>query len=180
MTEFDPAGPVLNLSEAILQKISWWFLGLCLVFTIIGGFVSPLDDQGKPILLLPDVKAVENYRRSVQHWIDEMGVLEGEIVVVLSTNTQGDLFSQSRVAQQTLQHAVELAQEVDRMNVPPIAIGVHEQILSTALSYLEAARDVMQWVSAPQEENFDKTAAALEKARMMKNELEENSWLITP
>jgi hypothetical protein len=93
---------------------------------------------------------VEDYRRSAQDWVSELSVLDGEIANVLAAQQQGDLFSQSRSAQQTLQHAVELAQEVDRAKVPPIGMGLHEQLLSTTMSYLEAARSALQWVSAPE------------------------------
>ena len=83
---------------------------------------------------------------------------------VLAAQQQGDLFSQSRSAQQTLQHAVELAQEVDRTKVPPIGMGLHEQLLSTTMSYLEAARSALQWVSAPDKNNLDQAVQKLKDA----------------
>jgi hypothetical protein len=180
MNDSNSTSPVINLSEAIIHKIGWILLAICLVFIIIGGFVSPVDDQDRPILLLPDVKAVEAYRQSAQGWIDNMSVLDSEISALLSSEPQGDLFFISRMAQQTLQDAVELAQEIDRKNVPPIAMGVHEQFVSTSLIYLEAARQTMQWVGSPQETIHIDAVSALDEARMMKNSLEENLWLITP
>jgi nucleotide-binding universal stress UspA family protein len=105
--------------------------------------------------------------------------LDGEIAHIITADQQGDLFSQSRSAQQTLQHAVELAQQVDRTRVPPIGMGMQEQMLSTTLSYLEAARSALQWVSAPEQENQDQAIQLLEDARQMKSELEKNKWLIS-
>ncbi len=172
-------GPEIQISEEKLQKFGWILLGLAVIFTIIGALVSPIDDLGKPILLLPEVKAVEDYRRSAQSWISELTILDSEIARVISTEQQGDLFSQSRSAQQTLQHAVEIAQEVDRTKVPPIGMGLHEQMLSTTLSYLEAARSALQWVSAPEQENQDLAIQILEVAREMKSELEKNKWLVS-
>lgn len=177
MTQNDPNASVIHVSEEKLQKIGWILLGIAVLFTIIGGFASPLDDQGKPVLLLPEVKAVEDYRRSAQSWISEMAVLDGEIAHVIAVDQQGDLFSQSRSAQQTLQHAVELAQQVDRTEVPPIGMGLHEQMLSTTLTYLEAARSALQWVSAPENNNLDTATQKLADARKMKSELEANQWL---
>jgi RecA/RadA recombinase len=128
---------------------------------------------------LPEVKAVEDYRKSAQAWISELNTLDGEIAYIIAADQQGDLFSQSRSAQQTLQHAVELAHQVDRTRVPPIGMGMHEQMLSTTLSYLEAARSALQWVSAPEQENQDQAIQLLEDSRQMKSELEKNKWLIS-
>jgi hypothetical protein len=171
--------PEIHISEEKLQKLGLILLGFALLFTIIGAFVSPLDDQGKPVLLSPEVKAVEDYRRSVQTWIDGLTVLDGEIAHVIGTDQQGDLFSQSRLAQQTLQHAVELTQKVDRAKVPPIGVGLHGQLLSTTMSYLEAARSALQWVSSPEKSNQDQANQKLENARKMKSDLEKNQWLIS-
>jgi len=122
---------------------------------------------------------VEDYRKAAQLWISELNTLDGEIAHIIAADQQGDLFSQSRSAQQTLQHAVELAQQVDRTRVPPIGMGMHEQMLSTTLSYLEAARSALQWVSAPEQENQDQAIQLLEDSRQMKSELEKNKWLIS-
>ena len=177
MTQNDSGDPVIQISEEKMQKFGLILLGITILFTVIGGFVSPLDDQRKPVLLLPEVKAVEDYRRSAQSWIAELTVLDGEIANVIAADQQGDLFTQSRTAQQTLQHAVELAQQVDRTRVPPIGMGLHEQILSTTMTYLEAARSAMQWVSAPEKKNQDLAAQKLDEAHKMKLELEANQWL---
>jgi len=179
MTVNNQSDPEIHISEEKLQKLGWILLSLAVIFTIIGALVSPLDEQGKPVLLLPEVKAVEDYRRSAQAWISELTVLDGEIAHVIAAEQQGDLFSQSRSAQQTLQHAVELTQQVDRTRVPPIGMGLHEQFLSTTLSYLEAARSALQWVSAPEQKNQDQAIQILEDARQLKSELEKNKWLIS-
>ena len=155
MTLNNQSEPEIHISEEKLQKFGLILLGIAVLFTIIGAPVSLLDEQGKPVLLLPEVKAVEDYRRSAQGWVSELSVLDCEIANVLATQQQGDLFSQSRSAQQTLQNAVDLAQEVDRAKVPPIGMGLQEQLLSTIMSYLEAARSALQWVSAPEKSNLD-------------------------
>ena len=177
MTQNNSSEPTIQISEEKLQKFGWILCGIAVLFTVIGGFVSPVDDQGKPVLLLPEVKAVEDYRLSAQSWIDEMVVLDGEIAHVIAADQQGDLFTQSRFAQQTLQHAVELAQKVDRTSVPPIGMGLQEKMLNSTMTYLEAARSAMQWVSAPEKANQDTAKQKLETARSMRKELEANQWL---
>ena len=54
MTVNNPSEPEIQISEEKLQKLGWILFGLAVIFTIIGAFVSPLDDQGKPVLLLPE------------------------------------------------------------------------------------------------------------------------------
>ncbi|PKO21661.1 MAG: hypothetical protein CVU38_13560 [Chloroflexi bacterium HGW-Chloroflexi-1] len=149
MTQNDTGDPVIQISEEKMQKFGLILIGIAVLFTIIGGFVSPIDDQGKPVLLLPEVKAVEDYRQSAQFWITELSILDGEIAHVI----------------------------VDRTRVPPIGMGLHEQMLSTTLTYLEAARSALQWVSAPEKKNQDSATLKLEEARKMKTELEANQWL---
>lgn len=168
--------PEILISGDGLQKVGWILFGLAIVFTLIGALVSPLDDDGKPVLLLPEVKAMEDYRKSAMNWLVEINVLDGEIARV-AAEPQGDLFSQSRVAHQALQHAAQLAQQVDRTRVPPMGIGLHEQMLSTTLGYLEAARSTLQWVSAPGEEIHAQAIRQLENARVLKSNAETNQWL---
>jgi hypothetical protein len=179
MTVNNPREPEIQISEEKLRKLGWILLGLAAVFTIIGAFVSPLDDQGKPVLLSPEIKEVEDYRQSAKGWISELTVLDSEIANVLSAQQQGDLFSQSRLAQLTLQHVVALAKEVDQAKVPPIGVGLHKKMLSTTMSYLEAARGALQWVSAPEENNLELANQKLEVARELKSDLEKNQWLIS-
>ena len=66
MTVNNPGNPEIHISEERLQKFGLILMGIAVLFTIIGAFVSPLDEQGKPVLLLPEVMEVENYRRSAQ------------------------------------------------------------------------------------------------------------------
>ncbi len=128
----------------------------------------------------PEIKEVEDYRQSAKGWISELTILDGEIANILSAQQQGDLFSQSRSAQQTLQRAVALAQEVDQAKVPPIGVGLQEKLLSTTMSYLEAARGALQWVGAPEESNnLELANQKLEDARELKSDLEKNQWLIS-
>jgi len=96
----------INLSQDKLQKAGVVLLCLVLVLSGIGWCVSPKDNDGRPILLSPEVKAMEDYRRSAQTWMDQLRALDSEIAGLLQTDRAGDLFTQSRQAQQMLEHAV--------------------------------------------------------------------------
>lgn len=163
-----------------LQRAGYILLALVFLFILVGIAVSPLDEQGRPVLLLPEVKAIGDYRRALNDRLRDLAALDSEIAGILAVERQGDLFTQSRNAQQTLEHAVRLAQQVDRTPAPPVAAGIHAQLLNTALAYLETARAALQWVSTPLEENREVAREYLEQARAMKAELEANPWLSNP
>jgi hypothetical protein len=167
----------ITLSQQQLQQVGIVILCLVVLLSVLGSFVSPRDVDGKPILLSPEVKAVEDYRRSAQSWMGQLRTLDGEIVGLLQTDRQGDLFTQSRQAQQMLQHAVDLAKEVDQTQTPAAALGYHEQMYSATISYLEAARSGMRWVSAPEQTRKDEAQAKLSQAQAARKTLEDNAWM---
>jgi len=158
------------------QRIGVLLLVFVILFSVIGYFVSPHDEEGKPVLLLPEVKQMETYRRSARQWIQDIRALDSQIATI-AANQQGDLFSQSREAQNALQQAVRLAQEIDRTAFPPSAVSLHNDLAATSLAYLEAARKMMIWVGAPAESNRTQMETALDAARQSYGTLEKNKWL---
>ena len=170
----------IEISEERLQRIGLIILALAVIFSVIGGFTSPLEEKGKPVLLLPEVKAFEDYRRSGQDWLQQMVVLDTEIDGVLAGDNSGDLFTQSRQAQQMLQHAVNLAKDIDQAVVPAAAAGIHEQLYSASMAYLEVSRQTMRWVSAPDNAQKEQINTKLDEARQARITLEDNPWLNQP
>lgn len=170
----------IEISEQQLQRIGLILLALAVIFAVIGGFTSPLDENGKPVLLLPEVKSFEDYRRSGREWLEQMLVLDSELSGILSSENSGDLFTQSKQAQQMLQRAVTLAKEIDQVNVPAAAVGIHDQLYATSMAYLETARLTMRWIGAPEEATKQQIKAKLEQARSGRNALKENQWLKQP
>ena len=163
-----------------MHKLGMLLLGILTGFILVGALVSPRDEQGNPVVLSPDVKAVQDYRSSAHGWMEKLSLIDSEVNRIVSAETQGDLFTQSQSAQRVLQQTVGLAQQIDRTNVPPIAMGLHDEQSSTAMAYVEAARSALQWVSAPGQDNHDQAIQKLEVARKLKKQLEGNQWLISP
>jgi hypothetical protein len=170
----------IEISEKRLQRIGIIVLAVVILFAVIGAFTSPRDENRKPVLLLPEVKAFEDYRRSAQSWLEQMTLLDTEITGVLGEQASGDLFTRSRQAQQMLQRAVNLAKEIDQAKVPTAAAGIHDQLSETGMFYLDAARLTMRWVGAPEEAMRAVIDEKLEQSRNGRNALQENQWLQTP
>lgn len=157
-------------------SLSWFLLPLGLFLTVLGAFSSPRDALGRPLLLLPDVKAVEDYRKSMGSATLEMQLLDGEIATLLAGQTT-DLFTQSRQAQAAFEHALRIAQDVDVQTAPPALGGLRGAVASTASAYLEAARLALVWVSLPQVEYRTSAENSLAQARQQLSILEESKWL---
>ena len=142
----------------------------------IGWLASPRDINNRPLLLLPDVKAVEEYRRLANHWRDELRLVDGEIALILAGNTS-DLFSQSRQAQNTLEHNLRIIQEIDRHDAPATLIGLQEELKLVSQSYLESSRLALRWLSLPDQANHDKAQNKLVESRNMLIDMEASQWL---
>lgn len=157
-------------------SISWLLLPLVLFLTVVGALASPRDAQGRPLLLLPDVKAVEDYRQSMSSATVGMQLLDGEIVALLAGQNP-DLFTQSRQAQAAFEHALRIGQEIDMQAAPPALDGLQGAAASTASAYLDAARLALRWVSLPQEANRTAAENGLAQARQQLKTLEKSKWL---
>ncbi len=155
---------------------SWILLPMALFLVVLGTLSSPRDAQGRPLLLLPDVKAVEEYRRSMSSAAAEMQLLDGEIATLLAGQNT-DLFTQSRQAQTAFEHALRIAQEVDVHTAPPALDGLRGTAAGATTAYLEAARLALRWVSLPEETNHTAAENSLALARQQLKTLEESKWL---
>ncbi len=154
----------------------WLLLPLALFLAVVGALSTPRDGQGQPLLLLPDVKAVEDYRQSMGSATAKMQLLDGEIAALLA-GQNADLFTQSRQAQAAFEHALSIAQEIDVQSAPPALDGLRGAAAGTASAYLEAARLAVVWVSLPQDANRTAAENGLAQARQQLNTLEESKWL---
>jgi hypothetical protein len=170
----------LAISESRLQRVGAISLVFVILFAALGFIVSPRDEKGQPLLLSPDVKAFQDYREIAQDWRNHLNDIDGEISTILSGTNEGDLFSQSHQTQQMLQNAVELIKGIDQVQVPAVASGIHEQIYSTSMGYLEVARLVMRWVGAPDPTIKEQINAKLDQVRKNKSVLEKNQWINHP
>lgn len=156
-----------------------WIAGLSLVIlTVLGWLNSPIDrTTGRPLLLIPEVKAVYDYQVKARSWISQFQVLDAEISGLLIEPT-GDLFSQSSQANQAVEAAVTQVQMIDRTQAPLSLTSLHQAFNQAALAYLEAARSALVWVSTPSAEKLTTAKTNLEKARQQVDQLSQSEWLI--
>jgi hypothetical protein len=166
----------MTSEQVVIPK--WVWIGLLILILLgLGWLVSPQDPTNRPILLLPDAKAVEDYRNSISGWYERMQTLDTEIATILSGKFGSDLFSKSREAQKVMDATIQLAQEIDRQEVPTAAIPAKSLLIQSASAYLETSRAMLQWVTAPTEENLASAQNSLNQARQVRKRLEQSEWI---
>lgn len=145
------------------------------VFGVVGWLVTPKDEKGQPILLLPDVKSVEDYRRKAKDWTEEFGLLDGRLAVLLSGNSKS-LYSQSRNSQELFSDYVKLAQKIENTEAPAALTGLKDMLANTSVAYLTACQSALVWVSNDSEENLVSTETLVNDAQQYMKELENSTW----
>lgn len=147
------------------------------VLAAVGYQASPRDAVGRPVLLLPDVRAVELYRRDVVHWVAEWQAIDEDLTQIMAT-TDTDLLSRSRKAQRAFDRAVVLAQDVDGTESPPALLGLQELSVANSNGYIEAGAAITRWLSAPSDENWIAAEEALSRASAALATLGGNEWIM--
>lgn len=158
-------------SEYILLVV----LVAAVILGAIGFLASPLDANGRPLLLLPDVKKVEDYRSDARSWTAQMRTIDSQLSTLLAD--QGDLLSQSQSGQAIFEDSLNLAKGVDAAEAPAALVGLKTMLANTSLAYFDASRAALLWISAPKQENYDQAALLVQAARAQLSELEASSWI---
>lgn len=164
--------------EIVIPKWAW-VTGIVVLLLGLGIFVSPRDKDNRPLLLLPDVKSLEDYRRGLMEWHSAFQNLDARMAGILSTDYGGDLFSQSREGQKIQDETMQLLREIDQNAAPAAATPAKKMALKTGNAYLEASRALLAWISTPTTANHDAVQQALEAAQATLAELEASQWMKT-
>ena len=128
--------------------------GLLVAYLGLAGFLSsPIDPAGHPILLLPEVRAVEHYRKLVGTWVVEWQGLDKNVNGILH-NDGTRLLATSQQAQQALDLAAALANQVDVNEAPSAMVGLRELSTQASVDYGEASTATARWLTAPSSANL--------------------------
>lgn len=166
------------LTDDTITIPKWvWAFPVILVLLALGYFFSPRDRDNRPILLLPDVQAVEEYRVAILRWLEQAQELDTQINTILGGAYGDDLFTRSRETQEMIDAGVRLISNIDQQRTPTAAVPARSLSSRMASAYLEAARATLLWTTAPTEENLAKAQQLLEMARQARDELEASEWI---
>ena len=162
------------MRAAKLEFCRFAVLILVLALGLLGWAASPLDAEGRPVLLLPDVKRIEDYRGKVRDWKSELRLLDGRLTTLLAGG--GDLLSQSRDGQRAFEGSLRIAKQVDAEEAPATLEGLRSMAVDTSLAYLDASRGVLEWISAPRRENYEAAVGLVQSAREQLADLVDSPW----
>ena len=151
-------------------------VGVVMLLPMLGFAVSPRDADGRPVLLLPDVRAVELYRRQVTSWVSYWTGVDETLNEVLNGDV-AQLLALSRKAQRAFEQSAALARDVDASESPPALLGLRDLSTQVAADYVGASVAVARWLSAPSTENRVAAEEALAIAREGLASLESNEWI---
>ncbi|MDX9991588.1 MAG: hypothetical protein RBS68_06005 [Anaerolineales bacterium] len=154
----------------------WGSILAAIIFLVLGYVFSPRDRDNRPILLLPGVKAVEDYRVALVRWQTQARELDSQISTILSGQFGSDLFATSREAQKMIDAGVRLISGMEQKKTPIAATPARAMALRMASEYLEAARATLVWTTTPTEDNLNKAQGHLSAARILLSELEASEW----
>ena len=146
------------------------------IVLLLGAGSTPRDSQGRPLLLLPGMRSVEDYQRTAQGWARDLEVLDGDLAGLLQANS-ADILAESGQAQQGLERSAIIVQAIEGRDPPPALAGLADEMRQTAQTYQEAAVATAQAISVPDGAHMQSAQDALGKARQDLGVLERNPWL---
>jgi len=159
----------------VIHPVLLGILGAVIVL-VLGAGSTPHDSQGRPLLLLPQMRSVEDYQRAAQGWASQLEVLDGGLGGLLQANS-ADILAESGQAEQELERSAMIAQAIEGRDPPPALAGLAAELGQTAQAYQEAAGAAAQAVSIPDGGHLRTAQSALGKAREDLEDLEKNPWL---
>lgn len=173
----------LRISKRIFRVFAW----LALIAAIVGGLyavgvsVTPLDDEGDLVILVPSLWATERYRVQVLVWIDELTEIDRRLTALLAQDVDAanstELYIQGQDMQKVGEMAFSVQQRITFADMPVAMVGLGDQAKQTAEAYLESAILTSRWLNAPSETGRQETLESLERAQSQRKELEDSRWL---
>lgn len=133
------------------------------VLTLLGWTVTPVDAAGDPLVLSPAYLATMRYLKTAQGWLEALQRVDTDLVETMGGT--GNLYRQGRDAEKTIERMLAIAREIEQAKIPPSLMALQSAIEQSASAYVQAARSVLVYVSAPSEENQQAVTQGQETAR---------------
>ena len=133
------------------------------VLTLLGWTVTPVNAAGDPLVLSPAYVATMRYLKTAQGWLETLQQVDANLVETMGGT--GNLYRQGRDAEKAFERMLAIAREIEQAKIPPSLMALQSVIEQSAVAYVQAARSVLVYVSAPSEENQQAVIQGLETAR---------------
>ena len=169
-----------RLMELEFSRSTLYAIGAAVILTLLaflGRAVTPIADDGQPLVLSPAYVATVRYLKAAQGWLDRMVQIDADLTEVMEA--QGNIYTQSRDAERAFEKALSIATEVEQGKAPPALASLQAVLTQAAHTSVQAARAALLYVSAPSAENRMAVDGALDAARSELEscrELQEGLW----
>jgi hypothetical protein len=140
----------------------------------LGKKYTPLDPDGRPFILSPSVWKMEGYKRKVEGWLREMEKMEKGMKEVIEEGENVDpgfLYRASEKVTMLISDAQKLAEDVTYTQPPLPFASFHSSLSELTALYLEAAKGIANWLSAPNPDNRVKALESLKEAETLRKKL---------
>ena len=132
------------------------------VLVLLGWTVTPVDAANEPLVLSPAYVATMRYLKTAQGWLEALQQVDADLVETMEGT--GNLYRQGRDAERAFERVLAIAREIEQVKTPPSLVTLQETFGQCASAYVQAARSVLVYVSAPSEENQRVVTQELETA----------------
>ena len=133
------------------------------LLTLLGWTVTPMNAAGEPLVLSPAYVATMRYLKTAQGWLEAFQQLDIDLVETMEGT--GNLYRQGRDAEKAFERMLAIAREIEQAKTPPSLMALQSAIDQSASAYVQTARSVLVYVSAPSEENQQAVTRELAAAR---------------
>ena len=139
---------------------------LTLGIGVLGWWVSPLDAQGRPMLLSPRMVSMRRYYRLVQDWHRRLRDVHRDLESLLQ-GEHDSLLARTRRLDGVFLRIGRVYQDWRENPAPPALDALSRQVEDTVLAYREAARAMSEHLSRPSDETRRKAQETLERAKTL-------------
>ncbi len=173
----------LRISKTIIRAVAWIALAIAVIGALraVGVSVTPRDERGRPVLLVPSLWATNQYRKQVQGWIVEMEEVNGRLSALLEQDVDAanstELYLQGEEMQNVGEKAISVDQRIAFEESPVSMVGLRDQAKAAAAACLESAVLASRWLNAPSEAGRREASESLEGACLLREELVGSRWL---
>jgi hypothetical protein len=161
-----------------LKKMIPVFLILVVLtgLALFGKAVSPVQGEGKPILLTPRRAQILSYQRDAKRWAADLNAIQADLAELLP-GPAGPLLEMDQRVNLLYERLVDLQTEVDGRSVPGTLDAFHASIRDAVRASLDAALQVAAWISEPTPGALQAAENALAAAADLLAGMDQNPWL---
>ena len=172
------SGYQVEYNGLLIRRVIWWLLAILGMggVLVLGYFSSPLDENGRPLLLSPRLAQIVAYQRDMNGWANQLQDIHTSLATILS-QSDVSLFEQDQEVNRLYGKLLRLRDEVDGTNVPPTMESLHLMMQSTLDESGAAFQATATWVGEPTAVNHHQAETGLETASESLNHLLANPWV---